>query len=102
MNNLTKDGNIRTRKTCPFLSRCSQVKSDCPKRGNTKAVQHKCGVARLFAAADARRATIATPVVENTPSVEVWNVVAAVNAKRDERNKPDTWIAQHAIANFGK
>lgn len=100
-NNITKEGNIRTKKTCPFMSRCSQVKSDCPKRGNTKPVQHKCGVARLFAAADARRAAL--PVVEPVQVVEpvaVWNVVDAADAKRAERWKADTWIPQGILANM--
>ena len=98
-NNITKDGNIRTKKPCPFIKRCSQVKADCPKRGNVKATQHKCGIAKLFAAADARRATL--PVIQSvevvTP-VEVWNVAATVEQKRSERFKPDTWIPQYQIA----
>jgi hypothetical protein len=99
MSNITKDGNIRTKKTCPFLKRCSQVKADCPKRGNVKPTQYKCGVARLFAAADARRKSLpVVEIVETVKPIEVWNVQTAVEVKRAERFKADTWIPQSVIA----
>lgn len=104
-NTVTKEGKVRANRVCPFVKRCSQIKADCPTRGNTKPTQHACGVARLFAAADARRAAqpkaVEAPVVVEQPQ-EVWNVAQAVENKRNERYAATTWIPQSAIAAYAK
>ncbi len=107
-NNVTKDGNIRTKKVCPFASRCSQKKVDCPTRGRTKPTQHKCGIARLFLAADARRATIKpetielVKAIEPIETIETWSIADVVAQKRQERFAGETWIPQSVITAYNK
>lgn len=86
MNAMTKDGKIRTRKICPFLSKCSMRNSNCPQRGNVKPLQHSCGTARLFA--------IARPVkqVETIEEPTMFNIVEAVEAKKAERYAGRNWV----------
>lgn len=98
--NVTKTGNIRTKKVCPFAARCSQKKVDCPTRGKTKPTQHKCGIARLFISAEARRAELTkveTPIVETPKVIETWNIADAVSQKQTERFAGETWIPQAVI-----
>ena len=88
MAKLTKDGKIKAKTICPFLGRCSQQTSKCPKRGNTHEVNFSCGLARLFA----RSAPKMVEVVEDTVEVETFDILKAVELKKNQRFAGETWV----------
>lgn len=93
-NSVTKEGNIRTNKTCPFLSKCANKSATCPQRGNTRNTQFSCGWARLFTSAYRRRESDGTTSVQTvqTISTPLPSIEAVVNTKKDERNRGKLWI----------
>lgn len=49
------NGMIPKRRYCPYFSRCSQRKPNCPSKENgTLPVRHSCGLARMFESRDER------------------------------------------------
>ena len=90
MNTLTKSGKIRANKTCPYLTRCSNRTKNCPQRGNVKATQHDCGVARLFAQASKR--IEAQPLVQIERAPEPFRLSVLVEEKFAERRAGSTWV----------
>lgn len=101
LTNVTKDGNIRTKKTCPFFSKCSQKTKECPTRGNTKSTQHRCGIARLFTQSEKNKRSLPVlPPITSQPveqPKQTWNINEAVQSKIAERFKGETWIPQPAF-----
>ncbi len=94
LNNITKSLKIRKGKICPFLTKCGNKSTNCPKKGNTYDIQFSCGFVKLFTITEQRRVkgeyTVQTAekVVAPLP-----DIIVVVEAKQNERYKGQSWVS---------